>query len=53
MTGVAITHTWTDGATTRLEVEVATSYPDALNEAVARVLDMYRTVVCDGGDGDE
>lgn len=48
MTGVAITHTWADGSSARVEVEVRGDYPDSLAEAVARVLDLYRDVIAEG-----
>lgn len=47
MSAVSITHQFADGAAIEVTVEVDESYPDALSEAEARCLSLYRGVVAD------
>jgi hypothetical protein len=39
-----ICHSWPDGNSTEISVEVDESYPDALDQAVVEVLRMWREV---------
>lgn len=47
-----IVHQYDDGSACELTVEVDESYPDAVDEACARVMDLWREVVA-VDDGDE
>jgi hypothetical protein len=42
-----IVHRWPDGVETKLEVHVAASFPDALDEARVTVTKMWRETCCE------
>jgi hypothetical protein len=47
MAKVSITHAFTDGAIVTMTVETTTDYADSADDAVTRVLELYRQVVPD------
>lgn len=47
MSAIMVTHEWPDGTSIEIAVEVEESFPDALAEAEARCMSIYRGIVLD------
>lgn len=52
MASITIRHTWGDGGVTEVRVQVAESYPDAVDEARVNARTLLRDVVADLSEDD-